>query len=408
LQELPDPVSKIAWDNYASLSMKTAESLKLKEGDIVKVAVGERTLNFPVHIQPGLNNQVVAIAIGYGRTRAGKVANGVGGNVFALAKLQEGQFLGTGQVVTLTKTNEKTQLACVAGSNSMQGRKIVAEATLNEYLKDKAANNHRHETFSMWSGHAYNGKKWGMAVDLNTCTGCSACMVACQAENNIPVVGKKYVIQGREMHWMRIDRYFVGDPETAETVFQPVMCQQCDNAPCETVCPVLATVHNSEGLNDMSYNRCVGTRYCSNNCPYKVRRFNWFNFTGGVDKSLTLQYNTDVTVRMRGVMEKCTFCVHRIKYHKNQAKLEQRELKDGEVKTACEQVCPSNAITFGDLNDAESRVAKIFRHEQRSYGLLEEFNAAPSVRYLTKIRNNNQATRNASEGSTEHSKGGHS
>jgi molybdopterin-containing oxidoreductase family iron-sulfur binding subunit len=387
LQELPDPVTKICWDNYACVSLKTADGLHLKEGDIVKLTVSGKTLDLPVHIQPGLHNEVIAVAVGYGRTAAGKVGTGVGSNAYTLMKVDGGTVVASGQTVTLEKTGARTRLACVAGNNSMEGRKIVAETTLQDYLKDKHSNNHRPESFSLWSGHAYNGKKWGMAVDLNTCTGCSACMIACQAENNIPVVGKKYVLEGREMHWIRIDRYFTGDPANAGTVFQPVMCQQCDNAPCETVCPVLATVHNSEGLNDMAYNRCVGTRYCSNNCPYKVRRFNWFNFTGKVEQPLNQQYNPDVTVRMRGVMEKCSFCVHRIKYARNQARLDNREMKEGDVKTACEQACPSSAIIFGDINDKNSAVGKIFREEPRAYGLIEEFNAAPVVRYLTKIRN---------------------
>jgi molybdopterin-containing oxidoreductase family iron-sulfur binding subunit len=242
-----------------------------------------------------------------------------------------------------------------------------------------------------------------MMVDLNLCNGCNACVIACQSENNIPVVGKRYMIEGREMHWIRIDRYYVGDAHDAETVYQPVMCQHCDNAPCETVCPVMATVHSSEGLNDMVYNRCVGTRYCANNCPYKVRRFNWFNYATKVEKPLHLALNPDVTQRMRGVMEKCTFCTHRIKNEKINAKSENRTLKDGDIKTACQQVCPTEAIVFGDLNDPESKVAKVFKEEPRAYALLEEFNAAPSVRYLSKIRNNNQATRNEAGHGSGHS-----
>ena len=407
LQELPDPVSKICWDNFAAVSLATAEKLQLKEKTLVELVIGGRSVKIPLYIQPGLHNDVVTVAIGYGRTAAGKIANNVGVNAFDFAKIEKGALIASGLIVELKPTQEAYKLACVAGNATMEGRKIVAEATLTEYLKEKGANNHRHKTFSIWSGHQYNGNKWGMAVDLNSCTGCSACMIACQAENNIPVVGKKYVLQGREMHWMRVDRYYVGNPENAEAVFQPVMCQQCDNAPCETVCPVLATVHSSEGLNDMTYNRCVGTRYCSNNCPYKVRRFNWFNFTGPVEKPLNLQYNPDVTVRPRGVMEKCTFCVHRIKAARNQSRLENRELKEGDIQTACEQVCPAKAIIFGDLNDPESRVAKIFKEEPRAYGLLEEFNAAPAVRYLTKIRNNDQEKRFPGTEGASHNKGGH-
>jgi molybdopterin-containing oxidoreductase family iron-sulfur binding subunit len=270
----------------------------------------------------------------------------------------------------------------------MEGRQIVVEATLEDYKKQKDAGIHKHPVFSMWSGHQYNGHKWGMAVDLNTCTGCSACVISCQSENNIPVVGKKYVLQGREMHWLRIDRYYSGTPTDPKTVYQPVMCQHCDNAPCETVCPVLATVHSSEGLNEMVYNRCVGTRYCANNCPYKVRRFNWFNYAKLLEKPMHMAHNPEVTPRIRGVMEKCTFCVQRIKEGKNKAKLEKRALKDGEIKTACQTACPADAIVFGDLNDPGSAVSQKFKNDLRAYALLEEWHAAPAVRYLTKIRNN--------------------
>jgi MoCo/4Fe-4S cofactor protein with predicted Tat translocation signal len=405
LQEFPDPITKICWDNYASVSLAAAEKFQLREGDIVRLKVGDQKIELPTHIQPGLHDEVVAVAVGYGRTKAGKVGNNVGFNAYQLASLGKNGAVFSGREISMAKTGENYKLACVAGNNSMEGRKIVVEATLSEYLKDASANNHNHHVFSIWSGHQYNGHKWGMAVDLNSCTGCSACMVACMTENNIPVVGKRYVLQGREMHWLRVDRYFVGDPVNAETVFQPVMCQHCDNAPCETVCPVLATVHSSEGLNDMVYNRCVGTRYCSNNCPYKVRRFNWFNYAKTVDKPLHLAHNPDVTVRTRGVMEKCTFCVHRIKAARSQARVDNRELKDGDVQTACQQACPTGAIVFGDLNDPHSKVVGLWK-EKRSYALLEEFNASPAVRYMTKIRHNYQETRHSeTEGQA---KGGHS
>ena len=402
LHETPDPITKIVWDNYASVSIATAEKLKLKEGDMIEIKVGEKSAKLPTHIQPGLHDGVVAVAVGYGRTAAGKVGNGIGLNVYGLATPTKTGVVFSGQAATITKTGSNYKLAATQSHHVMEGRQIVAEATLNQYNKDEGAGIHKHPIFSLWDGHAYNGHKWGMAVDLNVCTGCAACQVACQSENNIPVVGKKYVLQGREMHWLRIDRYYTGDPANAQMVFQPVMCQQCDNAPCETVCPVLATVHTSEGLNDMVYNRCVGTRYCSNNCPYKVRRFNWFNFTKNIEKPLHLALNPDVTVRSRGVMEKCTFCVHRIKAGKAQASLEKRTLKDGDIKTACQQACPTGGIVFGDLNDEKSEVAKIFKTNKRAYALLEEFHAAPAVRYLTKIRNNDQETL-----ANETHKGGH-
>ncbi len=405
LQELPDPVTKICWDNYVSISIATAEKLKAKEGHLLEMNVNGKTVKMPAHIQPGLHDDVVAIAVGYGRTSAGKVGNGIGQNAYELVAFEKGKAVYSGAKAEVKNTGAKYDLANPQGHHTMDGRQIVVEATLEEYLKNPAAGKHQHHIFSLWSGHAYNGHKWGMAVDLNSCTGCNACVTACQSENNIPVVGKKYVIQGREMHWIRVDRYYVGDPKNAEAVFQPLMCQHCDNAPCETVCPVAATVHSSEGLNDMIYNRCVGTRYCSNNCPYKVRRFNWFNYAKLIEKPTHLALNPDVTVRVRGVMEKCSFCVHRIKAGKNTAKLEKRELKDGEIKTACQQVCPTDAIVFGDMNNKESQVAKMFQ-DARGYGLLEEFNAAPSVRYMTKIRNNGQESRGGHGAKAE--KGGHS
>lgn len=402
LQEMPHPISKVVWDNYVSISLDTAAKLKVKQEQIIDIKIGDVKVSLPVHIQPGLHNDVLSIPVGYGRWAAGKVANGIGVNSYELATVEKGRLIFAGHKAEVTATSKKHDLAVLAGHHSMEGRKIVAEATLKDYMKNEEAGNHKHKIFSIWSGHQFNGHKWGMAVDLNTCTGCSACMIACQSENNIPVVGKKFVLQGREMHWMRVDRYFVGDPKNAQAVFQPVMCQQCDNAPCETVCPVLATVHSSEGLNDIVYNRCVGTRYCSNNCPYKVRRFNWFNYAKLIEKPMHMALNPDVTVRSRGVMEKCTFCVHRIKATKIAAKNEKRELKDGDVKTACQESCPSDAIMFGDLNDPNSKVSQAFNKDPRSYALLEEFNAAPSVRYMVKIRNNDQES-----AADSHHAGGH-
>jgi MoCo/4Fe-4S cofactor protein with predicted Tat translocation signal len=386
LQELPDPVTKIVWDNYVSASIGTAEKLKCKEGDLVRISVNAIEMTLPLHIQPGLHDQVLAVAVGYGRTHGGSIANGVGQNSYRLATVKaQPQFAG--QSVSIVKLGKRTQLATTAGHHSMEGRQIINEATLADFKKDQAAGLHKHHIWSIWSGHQYNGNKWGLAVDLNSCTGCSACMVACSTENNVPSVGKKYVLEGREMHWIRIDRYYKGDPSQPNAVFQPVMCQHCDNAPCETVCPVLATVHSDEGTNDMAYNRCVGTRYCSNNCPYKVRRFNWFNYRKEIPAPSHMAFNPDVTVRMRGVMEKCTFCIQRIRSARSAAKLESRKLKDGDVKTACQTACPTEALIFGDMNDPNSKVSKAFA-EPRTYGLLEEWGAKPSVRYMTKIRNN--------------------
>jgi molybdopterin-containing oxidoreductase family iron-sulfur binding subunit len=400
LQELPDPITKIVWDNYVSMSLATAEKLKVKEGHMMSLTVGDQKFQLPAHIQPGLHDDVLAVAIGYGRSAAGKVANNVGLNAYQMINYKTAPIY-SGIPVEISNTGHRYDLACTQTHSIMDGRQIILEATLQQYLKDPTAGKNQKHVFSIWPGHEYNGHKWGMSVDLNSCTGCSACIVACISENNTPIVGKKYVMQGRVMHWMRVDRYYFGTPADAEIAYQPVMCQQCDNAPCETVCPVAATVHSDEGLNDMVYNRCVGTRYCQNNCPYKVRRFNWFNYSKLIEKPLHLALNPDVSVRARGVMEKCTFCNHRIKAGKNVARLEKRELKDGEIKTACQTACPTDAIIFGDLHNADSQVAQLFK-EERGYALLEEFHARPNVRYLAKIRNNDQESRPQHDG-----KGGH-
>ncbi|WP_413944518.1 TAT-variant-translocated molybdopterin oxidoreductase [Bdellovibrio sp. HCB-162] len=408
LHELPDPVTKAVWDNYISVSLATAEKHGLKQNSVVELTVGDKKIELPILIQPGLHDDVLAIAVGFGRTRVGKVGNGIGKNAFALATAKDGKVVFAGQKAEFKKLSKKYEIAITQGHHSMEGRNIVAEATLKDYNKKKDAGIHRHHTWSIWSGHEYSGHKWGMAVDLHSCTGCSSCVVACQSENNIPVVGKQYVIEGREMHWIRIDRYYTGNPADAEAVFQPVMCQHCDNAPCETVCPVLATVHSDEGLNDMVYNRCVGTRYCANNCPYKVRRFNWFNYAKLIEKPLHMALNPSVGVRTRGVMEKCTFCVQRIQDAKMVARNEKRQLKDGDVKTACQTACPAGGIVFGDLNDPNSQVAKIFKTEERSYALLEEWHAKPSVRYLSKIRNNDKESTGDHNGHGTAKQGEHS
>jgi molybdopterin-containing oxidoreductase family iron-sulfur binding subunit len=386
LQELPDVVSKVVWDNYVAISPAAAQKENLKEGAVVEIKVGDKSVKAPVHIQPGLHDDVLAMAVGYGRKGAGKVADGIGFDAYQLASFKTGRAVFAGATATLSKTGEKYQLATTQHHHVMEGRQIVAETTNAAWQKDPGAGIHRHKVFSIWPEHQYTKHKWGMAIDLNACTGCSACVIACQSENNVPVVGKKYVLEGREMHWIRIDRYYKGNPEEPEAVFMPLPCQQCENAPCETVCPVIATSHNEEGLNDMVYNRCVGTRYCSNNCPYKVRRFNWFNFAKTRENPLHMAYNPDVTVRMRGVMEKCTFCVHRIRAKTAELKVKGGTLKDGEIKTACQQTCPTDAIIFGDLNDTGSAVHKYFA-DHRSYALLEDINAQPRVRYMSHVRN---------------------
>ena len=398
LQELPDPVTKIVWDNYLMVSPAMARKEGLHEGDKVDLTVGKKKIRVPVHVQPGMHDEVLALAVGYGRTRAGKVAKDIGVNAFELASFVNGNAIFSGQAATIAKTAEKYRLVSTQDHHTMEGRQIVIETTNAAYQKNPEAGIHRHKVFSIWPEHQYNKHRWAMSIDLNVCTGCSACVIACQSENNVPVVGKRYVMDGREMHWLRIDRYYKGTPENPEAVFQPMLCQHCETAPCETVCPVLATVHNDEGLNDMVYNRCVGTRYCSNNCPYKVRRFNWFNYSKR-EAPLHMALNPDVTVRSRGVMEKCTFCVQRIRHTTNvpgDAKRTGR-IPDGTIKTACQQTCPTDAIIFGDLNDKDSAVHKLFE-DKRTYAVLEEINTQPRVRYMTRIRNADRVVADAHGG----------
>ncbi len=407
LQEFPDPITKICWDNYLCLSPNTAQKNSLMQGDIVVLETSTAKAEIPIHIQPGLNDKVLALALGYGRKGAGKVADGVGVNAFQFAVLEKEQIVFSGMSAKMKKTGQHMQLANVQGHHSMEGRQIVVESTFKDILENPQSGQHKHKVFSLWSEHKYKGHKWGMAVDLSKCNGCGACMIACQAENNIPVVGKRHVLNGREMHWIRIDRYYTGTPENPDVVFQPLMCMHCDNAPCETVCPVLATVHSDEGTNDMVYNRCVGTRYCANNCPYKVRRFNWFNYSK-IESPLKMVLNPEVTVRSRGVMEKCTFCVQRVKAKKTEAKLGDRKLKDQEIKTACQQTCPAEALVFGDLNDPSSEVSKMQR-SLRSYGLLEELAVMPAVKYMTKVRNVDQLKSHGGDhkpGADHHNSGG--
>jgi molybdopterin-containing oxidoreductase family iron-sulfur binding subunit len=380
LQELPDPVSKITWGNFVALSAAAAGRLGVESGDVLRVSSGDHVVELPAFVQPGQSSDAVSIARGYGRERAGRVGTGVGSNAF--------RFAGA-RAVTLAKTGRQQALAATQTHHSVEGRPIVRTVTRDQLRRHEAAVEAPLAT--LYPPREGGQHHWAMAVDLNACTGCSACVTACQAENNVPVVGADEVRRGREMHWIRVDRYYGGNDAQLTTAVQPMMCQHCENAPCETVCPVLATVHSSDGINQQVYNRCVGTRYCENNCPYKVRRFNWFQYAGNerFDYTLTdplerMVLNPDVVVRARGVMEKCSLCVQRIQTEKLAAKREDRPLADGRIETACGQSCPANAIVFGDLNDPNSRVAKL-RASQRHYTVLEELGTRPNVGYLMRV-----------------------
>ncbi|QNR83690.1 TAT-variant-translocated molybdopterin oxidoreductase [Pedobacter riviphilus] len=412
LQELPDPVSKVTWDNFVAIAPKFAEKLKVKEFDVVTVkASNGYSVDLPVLIQPGQAQGTASIAVGYGRTKTGKAGNDVGKNAFPFVSFVNGT-MQYATSVTITPTGGYYELAQTQTHHSFEGRAVIKEATFKEYLKNPGAGNEKgeHKDYDLWDQYEKPGNNWVMAIDLNACTGCGSCIVACNVENNIPVVGRDEVRRRREMHWIRIDRYYsyetkdgdvtrekeiakLEDLDHVSVVHQPMLCQHCDHAPCETVCPVLATVHSSDGLNHMAYNRCVGTRYCANNCPYKVRRFNWFNywndsrFDNYLNNEFTqLVLNPDVTTRSRGVMEKCSMCIQRIQGGKLQAKLEKRPLKDGDIKMACQEACSANAIVFGDANDPNSEVSKALRSE-RIYYVLEEINVKPGIGYMTKIRN---------------------
>jgi molybdopterin-containing oxidoreductase family iron-sulfur binding subunit len=386
LQELPDPVTKLTWDNPALLSPASARALGVADEDLVTVTVRGQALTLPVTIVPGQADGTVMLTLGYGRSKAGRIGMGVGFNAYALRSSAAPDV----DTATLVKAAGSVKLAPTQEHGSMEGRPLIREGTLEEYRHDPAFAEEAVELpklESMWNEKTYDtGHQWAMTVDLNSCVGCNACVVACQSENNIPVVGKEQVRRGREMHWIRVDRYFEGAPEQPRMIFQPVPCMQCENAPCEQVCPVAATVHDDEGLNVMVYNRCIGTRYCSNNCPYKVRRFNFFNYTKDMPELLKLVQNPDVTVRSRGVMEKCTYCTQRINAAKLDARLAGRALVDGDVKTACQQACPASAIAFGDLRDASSNIVKT-KADPRNYALLAELNSKPRTTYLAKLRN---------------------
>jgi molybdopterin-containing oxidoreductase family iron-sulfur binding subunit len=408
LQEVPKPLTKLTWDNAVLISPSTAERLGLKQSfglhggehgeamvDIVEVEYEGRRVRAPVWILPGHSDESITVQLGYGRTRAGQVGNQTGFNAY-LIRSADRPWSDTGAQLRLT--GERYTLACTQMHHSMEEREPVRTTSPQEYQhpekKQENSENHQRIPLSLYPAvdSAPPKHKWGMVIDLAGCNGCSACVVACQAENNIPVIGKTEVTRGREMHWLRIDRYYTGDPKNADkltTFFQPVPCMQCENAPCELVCPVGATVHSADGLNDMVYNRCVGTRYCSNNCPYKVRRFNFLEYSDYATESLKLGRNPEVTVRTRGVMEKCTYCVQRIRSAQVAAEIEGRPIRDGDVLTACQAVCPAEAIHFGDLNDTKSKVAR-FRADSRNYSLLDaELNTRPRTTYLKAIRNPN-------------------
>jgi molybdopterin-containing oxidoreductase family iron-sulfur binding subunit len=426
LQELPKPLTKLTWDNVALVSAATAKKLgvteqnyeRSKKGreafvDTIKLTNRDRSIskNVPVWIMPGQPDDVITIHLGYGRTRAGRV--GTAGTITTVepdSKLPQGGFsayeirysdqpwFATG--ASVSKTGQQYELAATQVHFNMEGRDLLRESSLEEYVKERehvreknAEQKRENHDLSLYPEVDYknqgNGYAWGMSIDLNSCVGCNACMIACQSENNIPIVGKEQVVRSREMHWIRIDAYFKGDAnKPSGPFFQPVPCMHCENAPCEPVCPVHATVHSSEGLNDMVYNRCVGTKYCSNNCPYKVRRFNFFLYQDWETPTYQLMRNPDVSVRSRGVMEKCTYCVQRIQAAKIQSELEGRQVHDGEIITACQSVCPTEAIVFGNINDPNSKVSKLKALEQ-DYSLLGELNTRPRTTYLSAVRNPN-------------------
>jgi molybdopterin-containing oxidoreductase family iron-sulfur binding subunit len=415
LQELPDPVTKVTWDNYACLSPDAAEKLGIEQGDLVRLHVDGVSIELPVLIQVGQHDKVVAVALGYGRAGTDRFAkvgpqwiearptvgpNGsVGVNAAQLLAFDAGTIGYTRTGVRVESTGGRRALATTQQHHSLsvpaklampgtEYRPIVEQTTLDSYRLDplSGAAHHHHFEGELWpDDHPYPGHRWGMVIDLNKCSGCSACVVACQAENNVPVVGRDEVLRSREMHWIRVDRYYDGGADGVTALHQPMLCHHCGHAPCENVCPVLATVHSEEGLNQQVYNRCVGTRYCANNCPYKVRRFNWFEYSRP-DRLENAALNPDITVRSRGVMEKCSFCIQRIQEATLEAKYRGEEITDDMVQTACQQSCPAGAIVFGDMNAPESAVA-IAAKAGRHFQVLAELNVHPSVGYLRVVHN---------------------
>ncbi len=433
LQEFPDPVSRISWDNYITMNPADMEEAGYETrtaqetpANTAKVSVGGQSLVLPVVAQPGQKRQTIGIALGYGRTNTGKAGNGVGKNAYPMIAFKNGTMSYDLTGVNVESTGEEYAVASIQTHHTMMGRKIVNETDINTYktaeldewnepaeMKDAFGETKHVNKLDLWSSHKLEvGHLWGLSIDLNSCTGCGACVTACHLNNNVPVVGKDEIRRSRSMFWLRIDRYYSSDADPdknngeknysemenpsdyPQAVFQPVMCQHCNHAPCETVCPVAATTHSNEGFNQMTYNRCVGTRYCANNCPYKVRRFNWFNYNAdskftnvnpAQDQLARLVLNPDVVVRSRGVMEKCSLCIQDVQAGKLQAKKEGRPVQDGEIQTACSAACAAGAIVFGDLND-NTQVAERAQHD-RTYTLIEEVGTRPNVTYMTKVRN---------------------
>lgn len=391
LQELPKPLSKLTWDNAALISPATAARLGLVNQEVVELRYGEQVVNAPIWILPGQPDDAITVNLGYGRTRGGQVSMETGFDAYQL-RTSDALWFATG--LALRKVGATYELAVTQDHHTMEGRSLIMAATLAEFQD----NPHFAQTeatespeISLYPSYEYDGYAWGMSIDLTACIGCNACTMACQAENNGPVVGKEEVSRGHEMHWIRVDRYYTGEVENPdETLFQPVPCMHCEKAPCELVCPVAATVHSDEGLNDMVYNRCVGTRYCSNNCPYKVRRFNFLQYQDWTTESLKLGRNPDVSVRERGVMEKCTYCVQRISHARIEAEKEGRFVRDGEIQTACQQACPTRAISFGNINDTEAEVTQQ-KASPLNYALLADLNTLPRTTYLAEVRNPNPA-----------------
>ncbi len=402
LLEIPHPLSKVAWDNYAAIAPSSAGKMNLKNGDMIKVTVGDNSVELPVMLQPGVSKNTIVVELGYGRTVISDVGKDVGHNANDLLNVKnkksrwicsDAKVEVTGGSYEIFSTQEHHSLEDDFVKDFHRKRGIIREASLDEYAKDPAfVREHDEELFSITDEHEQVGEKWAMSIDMNKCTSCAVCVASCNVENNIPVVGKDQVAVGREMHWIRIDRYYSGSSEDPIVSNQPMLCQHCDNAPCENVCPVNATNHSPDGLNQMVYNRCVGTRYCANNCSYKVRRFNFFNFRDHFEDAYYLNevsplvHNPEVTVRSRGVMEKCTFCVQKISEERENAIREGRKIEGDNIIPACQQGCPADAIVFGNANDPESKIAQYRKHEL-GYGVLQNLNVKPNVTYVAKLRN---------------------